>query len=424
MAPEKTLRHVEGLVKDILEAGEAPSVLRRALEAALAAIMEAEVSELAGAQHGERSATRQAHRNGYRERRFDTGLGTSSLEIPRLREGSYMPSFLKSRQRSDDALMLALVQCYQQGVSTRNAEAIAQVLGIETISKSAVSRLPEALDPQVEEFRKRRLPACPYVFVDARYENVREHHRVQKMAVLVALGVSEDGAREVLGFGVAPVENEAYWEDFLLDLRKRGLSGVQLVISDGHEGLKRAIERALPSARWQRCKVHFLRNLGSRVPQKRRPALLALTKTIFEQETLEDALAQRQQVADAFRRTGQADAASFLESADEILTYLSFPAEHRKKIHSTNVVERLNRELKRRTRVVSIFPNRDSVVRLAGALLLEEHDEWTVGRRYISEQSMKLLQRSPPGAAAVVLASGERRTRLPAVSALRGSNAI
>src|SRR6185503_2540171 len=196
-----------------------------------------------------------------------------------------------------------------------------------------------------------------------------------KMAVLVALEMREDGGRKVLGFGVAPVENEAYWEDFLQNLRKRGLSGVQLVISDSHEGLKRGIERAFPSARWQRCKVHFLRNLGSRIPQKRRPALVALTKTIFEQETLDEALAQRGQVADAFRRAGQAEAAELLESADEVLTYLSFPIEHRKKIHSTNVVERLNRELKRRTRVVSIFPNRDSLIRLAGALLLEEHDE-------------------------------------------------
>lgn len=318
------------------------------------------------------------------------------LRIPRVRDGSYMPSFLKARQRSDDALMVALVECYQRGVSTRKAEAVAQALGVERISKSTMSRLLAALDPQVDTFRKRRLPSCPYVFVDARYENVREDHRVQKMAVLVAIGVREDGAREVLGFAVAPVENEAYWEDFLQDLRKRGLSGVRLVVSDGHEGLKIAIGRVFPGARWQRCKVHFLRNLGARIPQKRRPALLALAKTIFEQETLDDAFAQRAQVAEAFRRAGQADAAELLESSDEILTYLSFPLEHRTKLHSTNVVERLNRELKTRTRVVSIFPNRASLVRLVGALLLEEHDEWIVGRRYISEQSMKAL-RSPAG---------------------------
>jgi len=396
MGPETTIRQVEKFVKEVMEGDDASSLLKRALEAALAAIMEGEVSELTGADRGERCADRATYRNGYRERRFDTGLGSTTLQIPRVRNGTYMPSFLKARQRSDDALTVALVTCYQQGVSTRKAEAIAQALGVEEITKSTVSRMIAALDPQVDAFRQRKLPVCPYVFVDARYENVREDHRVQKMAVMVALGVREDGAREVLGFAVAPVENEAYWEDFLQDLRKRGLSGVRLVVSDGHEGLKLAIGRVFPSAQWQRCKVHFLRNLGSRIPQKRRPALLALAKTIFEQETFDDALAQRAQVAEAFRRAGQADAAELLESADEILTYLSFPLEHRTKLHSTNVVERLNRELKTRTRVVSIFPNRASLVRLVGALLLEEHDEWIVGRRYISEQSMKSM-RSPAG---------------------------
>jgi len=271
-------------------------------------------------------------------------------------------------------------------------ESIAQALGIESLKKSTVSRMAEALEPQVEAFRLRRLPACPYVYVDARYEHVREDHRVQKMAVMIAIGVREDGVREVLGYRVARVENEAFWSDFLLDLRKRGLSGVRLVVSDAHEGLKKAIGNAFPSAIWQRCKVHFLRNLSGRIPRKKRPALVSLAKTIFEQDDAEEARRQRELVVDFYRQAGMHEGADFLADSEDVLRYMDTPPAHWTKLHSTNVLERLNREIKRRTRVVSIFPNRKALDRLVGAMLLEEHEEWMVGRRYISERSMNLLK--------------------------------
>lgn len=385
------LRHVDEFVQAVLASDEFRDALRPALEAVLATLMEAEVSELTGAGYRERSSERATHRNGYRPRQLDTGLGTLHLEIPKVRQGTYMPSFLKAHQRSDDALVLAMAACYQQGVSTRKAEAVARALGVESLSKSTVSRMTETLDAQVKAFRERMLPACPYVFLDARYEHVREDHAVRKMAVMVALGVREDGAREVLGFYVARVENAAWWGDFLMELSRRGLRDVRLVVSDAHEGLRQAIQHHLPTAQWQRCKVHFLRNLGARIPRKKRAALLSLAKTIFEQETLEDALHQRKEVAKLYRNAGQRDAADFLESTNEVLTHMQFPQEHWTKLHSTNLVERINRELKRRTRVVSIFPNRAALARLVGALLVEEHEEWIVSRRYISERSMKKL---------------------------------
>ncbi len=387
------MQHVREFVNTALEEDAMESPLARALLAALSALMDAEVSEVTGAGLGERTPARKAQRNGYRARRFDTGVGTLMLQVPKLRQGrSYLPSFLTARQRSDDALRMALASCYHQGVSTRKAEAIAQALGVDGVSKDQVSAIVAGLDPQIKAFQKRDLPACPYVFLDARYEHVREDHRVQKMAVMTALGVREDGGREVLGYAVRRVENAAWWGDFLDDLKERGLRGVQLVVSDAHEGLKKAIAQQLPEARWQRCKVHFLRNLGSRIPKQRRAALLSLAKTIFEQGSIDDARQQRAEVADVYRKANQHDAAAFLESADEVLTHMLFPKEHRTKLHSTNMVERLNRELKRRTRVVSIFPNRASLSRLVGALLLEEHEEWIVARRYISERSMARLK--------------------------------
>jgi len=306
------LRHVDEFVQAVLASDEFMDALRPALEAVLGTLMEAEVSELTGAGYRERSSERQTHRNGYRPRSLNTGLGTVSLEIPKLRQGSYMSSFLKAHQRSDDALVLAMAACYQQGVSTRKAEAVARALGVESLSKSTVSRMAATLDAQVKAFREWPLPACSYVFLDARYGHVREDHAVRKMAVMVALGVREDGAREVLGFSVARVENVAWWGDFLMELSRRGLRGVRLVVSDAHEGLRKAIRQHLPSALWQRCKVHFLRNLGSRIPRKKRAALLSLAKTIFEQETLEDALHQRKEVAKLYRNAGQRGAADFL----------------------------------------------------------------------------------------------------------------
>lgn len=411
MAPEASLRHVEALVNHVVSNEDLSDLLRKGLEAVLAALMEAEATELTGAAYGARDDARKAQRNGYRSRGFNTGLGTLSLNIPKLRQGTYFPSFLASHRRSDDALTLAVARCYQQGVSTRNVESVARALGVDSLKSSTVSEMVKRLDPDVEAFRTRTLPQCSYVFLDARYENVREDNAVRKVAVLVALGVREDGHREVLGYGIERVENEAFWRDFIEDLVKRGLAGVKLVVSDAHEGLRRAIEKGLPAARWQRCKVHFLRNLGSRIPLRHRPALLALAKTIFAQQSHDEALEQRRRVAEVFRDAGREDAADFLEQTDEVLTYMHFPQDHWTKLHSTNVIERLNRELKRRTRVVSIFPDRESLSRLVGALLLEEHEEWIVSRRYISERSMKnlkspqeLLEDEVPGASKLLAA--------------------
>jgi len=389
---EKNVRQVAEMLEVLLSGGDQEGLLRRALEAALAVLMDVEVSEQIGAEWGARAPDRLSQRNGYRSRTFSTGLGTSVLAVPKLRQGSYMPSFLQAHSRSDSALRVAIATCYQQGVSTRNVQAIANALGIPSMSSSTVSRMVAELDPQIEAFCERELPACPYVYVDARYEHVREDKRVQKLAVLLAIGVREDGHREVLGFHVALAENKVLWSEFLRGLKDRGLRGVKLVVSDAHEGLRQAIEAVFGEARWQRCKVHFLRNLGSKIPKRKRAALLTLAKTIFEQETLEEALQQKAWVAQYYRQAGEEDAAELLESTHEILAHMEFPKKHWSKLHSTNMVERLNRELKRRTRVVSIFPNRGSLGRLVGALLLEEHEEWIVSRRYIAEQSMKLLK--------------------------------
>jgi putative transposase len=327
----------------------------------------------------------------YRERQFHTGLGTSELKIPKLRSGTYFPSFLRAYKRSDDALLAALAQCFIGGVSTRNVEQIARALGVDSMSKSQVSEICTRLDPLVKAFRERELGEFPYVWLDARYENVREDGQVRKVAVLVALGARRDGMREVLGVHVERTENEAYWDSFLESLKQRGLHGVKLVVSDAHGGLKGAIAKRLPEARWQRCRVHFMRNVAQRLPKRKAPALLALIKAVFMADSYEDAVAQRREVAAVLSRSGLSDVAEYLETAEETLTYMHFPQEHWPKLHSTNVVERLNRELKRRTRVVSIFPNRASLIRLAGALLLEEHEEWLVGRRYIAETSMAKL---------------------------------
>ena len=324
MASENpSLRHVEALVNQVMGEEPVQNLLRQGLEAVLKAIMEAEVTEITGVTHGQRAGDeRKTHRNGYRTRTFQTGLGTSYLQIPKVRQGTYFPSFLRAHKRSDDALLVAIASCYQQGVSTRNVEAIAQALGIDSMKKSQVSDIIQSLDPQVKAFQERPLGGFTYVWFDARYEHVRENHQVHKVAVLVGIGVREDGMREVLGFQVQRVENLAYWDDFLRGLVERGLTGVRLAISDAHEGLRGAIEKRLPAAQWQRCRVHFMRNLAQRVGKRQRPALMAVVKTIFAQESHEKALAQRQLVAASLRRSGLEEVALFLETTDAVLTYL------------------------------------------------------------------------------------------------------
>ena len=381
------------------EAGE--DWLRERVRELVQAVMEAEVSSRIGAGRYERTEERTTQRNGYRSRPWDTRLGSMDLAIPKLRAGSYFPSFLEPRRRAEQALVAVVAEAYVQGVSTRKVEALVQSLGIDSMSKSEVSRLCASLDTQVEAFRTRRLDAeYPYLWIDARYEHVREEGRVQSMAVIVAYGVRADGVRDVLGIAVEASEDLDRWRAFLQDLVARGVRGVRLVVSDAHPGLKQAIREVFVGASWQRCRVHFLRNVLACVPKSAQAMVAATVRTIFAQADRQSAQAQLRQVtgllADRFPRVVRLLA----EAEEEILTFYDFPLAHRRQIYSTNPLERLNKELKRRSAVVGIFPNRAAALRLLGAVLVEQSDEWRVGRRYFSEVSMRQLIEPPTEAAA------------------------
>ena len=384
--------------------GEEPSGvdwLREQVRVLVQEVMEAEVSARVGAGRYERSEERTTQRNGYRERVWDTRVGTMSLAIPKLRQGSYFPSFLEPRRRAEQALVSVVAEAYVQGVSTRKVEALVQALGVDGLSKSEVSRLCATLDAQVRAFRERRLDGeYPYLWLDARYEHVREDGRVQSMAVVVAYGVRADGVRDVLGVDVGTSEDLVLWRAFLQALIARGMRGVQLVISDAHPGLKQAIAEVFVGASWQRCRVHFLRNVLALVPTTAQAMVAATVRTIFQQPDRAAAQAQLRQVcaalADRFPRVVR-----LLEEAEEeIFTFYDFPSTHRRQIYSTNPLERLNKELKRRSAVVGIFPTRAAVLRLFGALLAEQSDEWRVGRHYFSEASMRHLLEQPAEVAA------------------------
>ena len=379
---------------DVLRKGEDPEVdfLREGMRWLIQQLMETEVSTQIGAERYQRSDERTTQRNGYRSRQWDTRLGTLELAIPKLRTGSYFPSWLEARRRGEQALVAVVAEAYVQGVSTRKVEALVQSLGIAGISKSEVSRLCASLDAQTEAFRTRRLDAeYPYVWLDARYEHVREDHRVQAMAVVVAYGVRADGVREVLGVDVGLSEDVVCWREFLQGLVARGLRGVRLVISDAHPGLKQAIKEVFLGAAWQRCRVHFMRNILARVPKQAQAMVAATVRTIFEQPNRTAAETQLLVVIEALQVRFPQVVQLLLEAEAEVLTFYDFPAEHRRQIYSTNPLERLNKELKRRSAVVGIFPNRGAVLRLFGALLAEQNDEWVVGHRYFSETSMRKL---------------------------------
>jgi putative transposase len=386
-----------------LRKGEEPGDdwLREAVRSMVQELMEAEVRAQIGADRYERTEERTAQRNGYRLRPWDTRLGSMALAIPKLRTGSYFPSFLEPRRRAEQALVAVVAEAYVQGVSTRKVEALVQSLGIDGLSKSEVSRLCASLDDQVAAFRERRLEAeYPYIWLDARYEHVREDGRVQSMAVIVAYGVRADGVRDVLGLAVEASEDLERWRAFLQELVARGVRGVRLVISDAHPGLKQAIREVFVGASWQRCRVHFLRNVLAGVPKTAQAMVAATVRTIFEQSSRQAAHAQLRHVvgllADRFPRVVR-----LLEDAEEeVFTFYDFPLAHRRQIYSTNPLERLNKELKRRSAVVGIFPNRAAVLRLFGAILAEQSDEWRVGRHYFSEASMRQLLESPGEAAA------------------------
>jgi putative transposase len=377
------------VVKEVLR-DEHADVIRESVRAVAQELMEAEISELIGAERGERTEDRATYRNGYRPRRWDTRAGEIELQIPKIRQGSYFPSFLRPRKRSEQALVSVVQQAYVCGVSTRRVDQLVESLGLR-ISRSEVSRIAALLDEQVQAFRQRPLEGrYPYVFVDAKIEKVRDSGRVARKCVVIAHAVHESGRREIIGLDVGAAETEAFWTEFLRSLVARGLVGVQLTISDAHPGLKAAIARVLGSA-WQRCTVHFLRDLRGHCRKDQHDALGALIRQLF---TASDGSEARRRLADAICQLEPRlpKIARLLEEAeDDVLAFYAFPAEHWPKLRSTNPLERFNREIGRRTDVVGIFPDDPSLIRLVSMLAIEANDEWLVGRSYISKASMATL---------------------------------
>jgi putative transposase len=367
-------------------------LLRESLRWVVEQLMEAEVAELIGAGLGERTPDRATHRNGYRQRRWDTRAGEIELQIPKLRQGSYFPSFLEPRKRSEQALLNVVQQAYVCGVSTRKVDQLVESLGLR-ISRSEVSRIAAGLDEQVEAFRTRPLEGrYPYLWLDAKVEKVRDGGRVRRKALVIAHGVHETGRREVIGLDVGEAETEAFWREFLRDLVKRGLTGVQLAISDAHEGLKAAIAQVL-GCPWQRCTVHFLRDCLGHAGRDQHGALAALIRPIFNATSQAEARDRLSEAVAALEGRLEKVAQMLERSEEDILAFYDLPAEHRTKLRSTNPLERLNREVGRRTDVVGIFPDDASLIRLTTMLAIEQNDEWLVSRRYLSAGSMvPLLQ--------------------------------
>src|SRR5215469_6459324 len=355
-------------------------LLREMIGFAAQRLMELEVEGLTGAAYGEKSSERLAQRNGYRDRSWETRAGTVELRIPKLRKGSYFPGFLEPRRMAEKALTAVIQEAYVHGVSTRSVDDLVKAMGMSGISKSQVSRLCSEIDDKVKAFLSRPLEGdWPYLWLDATYVKVRQAGRIVSVAVIIAVGVNGDGRREVLGMDIGPSEAETFWTEFLRKLARRGLRGVKLVISDAHEGLKAATAKVL-HASWQRCRVHFMRNVLAHAGRNGRGVASAFIATAFAQEDAEAARAQWRKVADQLRPK-LPKLAAFMDDAEaDVLAYMDFPAAHRPKLHSTNPLERLNGEVKRRTDVVGIFPNEAAITRLVGAILLEQNDEWAVQR--------------------------------------------
>ena len=370
--------------------------LRTIAESVLQIIMEADVEGLVGAARHERSGERTTWRNGYRDRSLDTRLGTLNLKIPKLRTGAYFPGFLEPRKTVEKALVAVIQEAWIAGVSTRRVDDLVQAMGMTGISKSQVSRLVGEIDEKVHAFLSRPIEGdWPYIWLDATYVKVRQNGRIISVAVIIAVGVNTDGRREGLGMKIGASEAETFWTDFLRTLARRGLRGVKLVISDAHEGLKAAISKVL-NATWQRCRVHFMRNALAHAGKSGRRVVSAFFATAFAQDDADATRTQWRQVADQLKPKLPKLSALMHTAEADVLAYMTFPKEHRVKLHSTNPLERLNGEIKRRTEVVGIFPNEDAIIPLVGAILLEQNDEWAVQRaRYMSLETIAPLSDNP-----------------------------
>lgn len=374
-------------------------LLRQMLKVMAEFMMGLDADQRCGAAFGQKSDQRLNYRNGYRERRWDTRLGTIPLELPRLRKGSYFPEWLLTpRRRVEKALIQVVSESYVNGVSTRRMDRLAAAMGIEGISKSQVSEMAKSLDEIVSDFRQRPLDQGPYryLWVDAIAQRCREGGRVVNVTAVTATGVNADGRRELLGLDVFTSEDEAAWETFFKALVARGLSGVELVISDAHKGLKAAIAKTFVGASWQRCRTHFARNLLAKVPKAAQDFVAALNRSIFAQPNEREVWAQHRRVVDQLTDRFSNAAQLLEDAAEDILAFAAFPKSHWRQIWSNNPQERINREIRRRTDVVSIFPNRNAIVRLIGAVLAEQNDEWCCARRYMSLDSLKIVHGEKP----------------------------
>ena len=375
-------------VPELLDSNEGQDLVREMLSRMAVMMMESEAEALSGAPLGIRSSSRTTYRNGYRERAWDTRVGAVPLQIPRLRQGTYFPSFLEPRRTAEKALVAVIQEAYLQGVSTRAVDDLVKAMGASGVSKSEVSRLCVEVEDRVSEFLTRPLEGnFPYVWLDGTYVKVRDGGRIVSKAAIIAVGLSEEGKKEVLGMKVGHAESEEFWTELLRSLLARGLRGVKLVTSDAHAGLKKAISRCLPSA-WQRCRVHLMRNMLAHVPKGKKELVAAMIRTAFAQPTQEEAKTQWRLVGGNLRQSFPKVASIMEEAETDALAYMGFPSELWPMLASNNGLERLNRELKRRTDVVQIFPNEKSVLRLAGAILMEQHDEWQVARKQVSAKSM------------------------------------
>jgi putative transposase len=399
-------------------ASQAPDMVREMFRAFAQRMMDAEVEVACGAGYGEVSPQRVNSRNGYRAREWDTRAGTVELAIPKLRHGSYFPSFLEHRRRAERALASVVATSYLLGVSTRRVEKLAAAMGVTGLSKSQVSVMAAELDDLVESFRSRRLDGGPYTFVwiDALTQKVREGGRTINVHCLIATGVNAGGHREILGLDVTSSEDGAGWLAFLRGLVARGLSGVAMVTSDDHAGLVNAIASVLPGAAWQRCRTHYHRNLLTKVPKSAQPWVSTLVRTIFEQPDAKSVRAQHAQVVQALEVKLPAAAAHLDEARDDILAFTAFPREIWRQVWSNNPQERLNKEVRRRTDVVGIFPGRDAIIRLVGAVLAEQNDEWTESRRYMGPEILAACRKAA-GAGKEENVTGEAGLTIEAIPA-------